>query len=108
VQGWGAWPACSRKLGLTSAHKSGSPSVAADGVKRASRSKVTKKQPARSTPVKRYRSNATYVVRSGDTLSKIADRLNVAGGWQALYARNRHVVGDNPNLIFPGQRLSAG
>ncbi|MBM0238895.1 hypothetical protein JNW88_20305 [Micromonospora sp. ATA32] len=40
------------------------------------------------------------------TLSMIADVKNTAGGWHALYERNRKVVGDSPNLIFPGQRLS--
>jgi hypothetical protein len=30
----------------------------------------------------------------------------VSGGWQALYQKNRQVVGGNANLIFPGQRLS--
>jgi murein DD-endopeptidase MepM/ murein hydrolase activator NlpD len=28
------------------------------------------------------------------------------GAWQQLYAQNRTVVGDDPDLIFPGQRLT--
>jgi nucleoid-associated protein YgaU len=47
------------------------------------------------------------VVRSGDTLGKIAAAQGVDGGWKALYAANRSVV-ENPNLIFPGERLSLG
>jgi LysM repeat protein len=47
-----------------------------------------------------------YVVKAGDTLSKIAGRLGIKGGWQALYNRNKGVVGPNPNLIHPGQRLA--
>jgi nucleoid-associated protein YgaU len=47
-----------------------------------------------------------YVVRAGDTLSAIAKREHVKGGWRSLYKRNRDVVGPNPNLILPGQRLS--
>lgn len=48
---------------------------------------------------------AYYVVRWGDTLYDIARRFLVPGGWPALYAFNRAVVGRNPNLIFPGQVL---
>ncbi|MYW29896.1 M23 family metallopeptidase, partial [Streptomyces sp. SID2119] len=47
-----------------------------------------------------------YTVATGDSLSGIADAQRVRGGWQRLYAANRTVVGDNPDLIFPGQRLS--
>ena len=46
-----------------------------------------------------------YVVRAGDCLSSIAARHRLAGGWQALYALNRSVVGKNPNLILVGQHL---
>ncbi|WP_340560920.1 LysM peptidoglycan-binding domain-containing protein [Streptomyces sp. GSL17-111] len=45
----------------------------------------------------------TYVVRAGDTLADIAQRHGTT--WQELYDRNRSVVGGDPNLIFPGQRL---
>ena len=48
----------------------------------------------------------TYTVRSGDTLSAIASRYGVAGGWSALYSANRSTIGSNPNLIRPGQRLT--
>ena len=47
----------------------------------------------------------TYVVQLGDTLSEVA-AVRGDGNWQALHERNRAVVGDNPNLIFPGQNLS--
>lgn len=47
----------------------------------------------------------TYTVKPGDTLSGIAARLDYPGGWQALYAKNRGVIGDNPNLIRPGEVL---
>ncbi|MGK5643253.1 LysM peptidoglycan-binding domain-containing protein, partial [Streptomyces sp. URMC 126] len=46
-----------------------------------------------------------YTVRPGDNLSSIADRHSVAGGWPALYEANRATVGDDPDLIVPGQRL---
>lgn len=49
-----------------------------------------------------------YVVRSGDTLSGIAAKLGVRGGWPTLYAYdgNRATIGRNPDLIRPGQRLA--
>lgn len=43
------------------------------------------------------------VVRPGDSLWSIGERLEVP--WQRLYASNRAVVGDDPDLIQPGMRL---
>src|SRR5271156_3380643 len=43
-----------------------------------------------------------YVVLNGDTLSGIAARLAVRGGWPTLYAANRQVIGRDPNAIRPG------
>lgn len=48
---------------------------------------------------------ATYTVTPGDTLSGIAREHGVKGGWQALYARNKAVVGGDPDLIRAGDRL---
>lgn len=45
----------------------------------------------------------TYVVVAGDNLSSIAARYHTT--WQAIYAANRAIIGSNPNLIHPGQRL---
>src|SRR5690606_23005678 len=63
-----------------------------------------------STPPKTATTPTTssdkYTVVRGDTLSKIAVAKGVEGGWQALYAENKSVVGSNPNLIFPGQKLT--
>lgn len=44
-----------------------------------------------------------YTVEPGDWLSKIGPRYGVT--WQQLYADNETVIGDNPNLIYPGQVL---
>ena len=49
---------------------------------------------------------ARYVVQPGDTLAGIATALAVRGGWQALYATNRHVIGPNPNIISAGTVLT--
>ncbi|MEU7099952.1 LysM peptidoglycan-binding domain-containing M23 family metallopeptidase [Streptomyces longwoodensis] len=51
---------------------------------------------------------ATYTVRAGDYLSKIAAEQHVSGGWQKLYQDNREAIGDNPSLIHPGLKLSLG
>jgi LysM repeat protein len=48
---------------------------------------------------------ARWVVQAGDTLSGIAARLAVRGGWPALYAANRPVIGPDPGLIRPGMVL---
>ncbi len=95
VQGWGAWPACSAGLGLTEADAYGTPDVSAT--------------PGHSHPHNRVQStpsagDGSYTVRSGDTLSLIAEREGVAGGWRALYAANTDVVAD-PNLIYVGEKL---
>jgi LysM repeat protein len=46
-----------------------------------------------------------YTVEAGDTLSGIAAALAVRGGWPALYAANRRVIGSNPDVIHPGTVL---
>lgn len=47
-----------------------------------------------------------YVVKPGDSLWKIA-KLQLGNGarWQDIYAKNKGVIGPNPNLIYPGQKL---
>ena len=57
-----------------------------------------------------------YIVEPGDSLWRIARSVLTADGstagsaevgvyWRAIYAANRHVIGDDPNLIHPGQEL---
>ena len=49
----------------------------------------------------------SVVVVPGDTLWDIAARrLGAAGSWPAIYALNRDVIGPDPGLITPGQRLT--
>lgn len=46
-----------------------------------------------------------YVVKSGDSLSKIAQREYGDGNaWNAIYEANRDILTD-PNKISPGQKL---
>jgi LysM repeat protein len=47
-----------------------------------------------------------YVVQPGDTLSGIAARFAVRGGWPALYTLNLQALGRNPNAIRPGAVLT--
>jgi len=56
-------------------------------------------------PVKALRPVQGYVVQPGDTLSGIAARLAVRGGWPALYAANRPRIGPDPDVIWPGTVL---
>ena len=114
-QGWGAWPACSAKLGLGEADKSGSaaapapspsPAPAPAGQGHAHRAAPAPDPAPRvhthetaSAPV----GHGSYQVRAGDTLVRIAAKNGIS--WRDLYAGNREVVGSNPALIFPGQSL---
>lgn len=61
---------------------------------------------------------AAYVVVRGDSLWRIAHHVlaertggrpssaEIAAFWPAIYEANRSTIGENPNLIFPGQRLA--
>jgi LysM repeat protein len=49
---------------------------------------------------------ARYTVAAGDTLAGIAAALAVRGGWPALYAANRPLIGPDPNVIRPGTVLT--
>jgi len=113
AQGWGAWPSCSSRLGLSRADAAGSATTSRSTTRKAivRTSRVTKASSTRATRVMRKRATVaavrgTYRVRPGDTLSQIASRAHVAGGWKALYVKNRGVVGSNPNVIRVGQRLA--
>lgn len=48
----------------------------------------------------------TYTVKRGDNLWKIAKRYYGSGSkWPKIYNANKKVIGKNPNLIYPGQKL---
>ena len=93
-QGWGAWPACSRKLGLrgTPAPLHVAPQL------RPSATPTTTLTAAPSGG-----SGDTVRVAPGDTLSRIASAHGVAGGWQALRAANPGLR--NPNVLTVGAFL---
>ncbi|MFF8771975.1 transglycosylase family protein [Kitasatospora sp. NPDC015120] len=49
--------------------------------------------------------SGAWTVLPGDTLEGIADRFGIPGGWPVLYERNRALLGEDPDLIQPGQDL---
>lgn len=91
AQGWGAWPSCSTKMGLRG--------IAAEP---AAKVRASAPAPAAAAPV--AKNGADYTVAAGDTLSRIASRENVPGGWEAIYQRNADVL-SNPNVLRVGQQL---
>jgi len=61
--------------------------------------------PAAPEPEVTNGSGKTYVVVSGDSLSKIAKReYGDASKWPRIYEANKDLIKD-PNLIYPGQEL---
>jgi nucleoid-associated protein YgaU len=117
-QGIGAWPVCGKRAGSTTSYspstsaeksKSSGTSASRSSARKSTKSSTTKSSTTRSSTTKSSTTQSTggnYTVKSGDTLIKVAKAHGVAGGWHTLYQKNRQVVGGNPNLIFPGQRLS--
>ena len=155
IQGWGAWPACSAKLGLygktgaaptyteptttvaaqsqtqqtyTAPAAQAAPAApaaqaapaaveapaAAPAAPAAQAAPAAVEAPAAApaveapaaAPVAAPKAAAgTYTVVPGDSLSLIASKLGVAGGYQAIAAANTDII-YNVDLIFPGQVLN--
>lgn len=156
IQGWGAWPACSAKLGLygktgaaptyteptttvaaqsqtqqtytapaaqaapaapaAQAAPAAAPAApaapaaveapaapaAAPAVEAPAAAAPAAQAPVVATP---KAAAGTYTVVPGDSLSLIAAKLGVAGGYQAIAAANTDII-YNVDLIFPGQVLN--
>ena len=49
-------------------------------------------------------SGETYTLEPGDTLSIVADKLGIEGGWEKLADANLDTIAD-PDLVFAGQVL---
>jgi nucleoid-associated protein YgaU len=89
-QGWNAWPVCGQDAG--------SPGPSAQ-------SHHSHKLLSQHAKVLGHAKWVHYVVKSGDTLAKIAQRHDVKGGWQAVYHANRKTIGENPSVIHAGMKL---
>ncbi|WTJ79424.1 LysM peptidoglycan-binding domain-containing protein [Kitasatospora sp. NBC_01539] len=48
---------------------------------------------------------ARWTVQEGDTLDAVAEAHRIPGGWPALHDLNRDTLGDDPDLLLPGQVL---
>ena len=158
IQGWGAWPACSAKLGLygktgaaptyteptttVAAQSQTQQTYTAPAAQVAPAAPAAQAAPAAveapaaapaapaaqaapaaveapaaapaapaveapaAAPVAAPKAAAgTYTVVPGDSLSLIAAKLGVAGGYQAIAAANTDII-YNVDLIFPGQVLT--
>ena len=156
IQGWGAWPACSAKLGLygktgaaptyteptttvaaqsqtqqtytapaaqaapaapaAQAAPAAAPAApaapAAVEAPAAPAAAPAAEAPAAAAPAAQApvvatpkAAAGTYTVVPGDSLSLIASKLGVAGGYQAIAAANTDII-YNVDLIFPGQVLN--
>lgn len=120
AQGWGAWPSCAAQLGL-SGGATGTTSqavpvqsapVAAAPVQSAPvQSAPVQAAPVQAAPVQAAAplhrapvavSGETYTLQAGDTLSIVAEKLGIAGGWQKLADANLDTIAD-PDLVFAGQ-----
>ncbi|RAX44807.1 transglycosylase [Arthrobacter sp. AQ5-06] len=119
-QGWGAWPSCAAELGLsggggTTAVTPQSAPVQSAPVQAPVESAPVQEQapaapaatdavtaPQHAAPVEL--SGETYTLEHGDTLSTVADKLGVEGGWQSLADANLDTVA-NADLVFSGQVL---
>ncbi|MFE9452557.1 transglycosylase family protein [Streptomyces sp. NPDC006739] len=124
AQGKGAWPVCGTGLsgaaynGAGAAGSSNSGSSNSSASKSATTTRSTEQQAANrsserpaatktvTTPTgkKVKKGDGEYKVVKGDTLSSIAEKHKVAGGWEKLFQLNKDIVQD-ANLIYPGQQL---
>jgi nucleoid-associated protein YgaU len=119
-QGWGAWPACAAKLGLSGGGGAAAAAPQSVPVTQAPVTQVPVTQapvtqaPVAQAPVAQAPlaapqhaaapalSGETYTLEAGDTLSSVAQKLGIQGGWEKLADANLDTIAD-PNLVFAGQ-----
>ncbi|MGQ0837019.1 transglycosylase family protein [Actinokineospora sp.] len=108
-QGIGAWPTCGKKAGAGPV-KASKPAQQKATPKKSTAPKVVAQKaapaPAAATSaLSKSNPNGDYTVIAGDTLSKLAQQLNLPGGWQTLHELNKDYIGD-PDLILVGQTIA--
>jgi LysM repeat protein len=108
MQGPGAWPVCGARAGLSAGGpaaevETGGGAVEAPEPQQEAPQATPQAAPAEEAPAA-VGDGESYTVAAGDTLSGIADAHGTT--WQQLYADNARVVGEDPNLIIPGQELT--
>ncbi|MDQ0684302.1 nucleoid-associated protein YgaU [Streptomyces achromogenes] len=121
-QGKGAWPVCGKGLsgasydGAGASNNSSSGSSDSGSSSRSTEQKSSSRSTDRPAAAKKSKTVTTptgkkvkkgdgeYKVVKGDTLSSIAEKHKVEGGWQKLFQLNKDIVQD-ADLIYPGQQL---
>ena len=114
-QGKGAWPVCGTGLssatysGGSSSSSSGSSNTSSRSTEEQSASRSTDRPAAKKTVTtptgkKVKKGDGEYKVVKGDTLSSIAEKHKVKGGWQKLFKLNKDIITD-ADFIYPGQQL---
>ncbi|MFE0761038.1 LysM peptidoglycan-binding domain-containing protein [Streptomyces smyrnaeus] len=118
MQGPGAW-ACAGAGGLTSGGPAadvnpdgGSDSNTTEPQQQSAPKKAApQQQPAQPKPAQPQQQaprtgHGNYTVEPGDTLGRIAEAHDTT--WQQIYADNKSTIGDDADLILPGQKLQVG
>ncbi|MGC0402795.1 LysM repeat protein [Streptomyces sp. SAI-126] len=116
-QGKGAWPVCGTGLSSatynggssSSSSNSGSSNTSSRSTGEQSASRSTDRPAAKKTVTtptgkKVKKGDGEYKVVKGDTLSSIAEKHKVKGGWQKLFKLNKDIIAD-ADFIYPGQQL---
>jgi LysM repeat protein len=117
-QGIGAWPVCGKKAGSGavakgsntqgSSVKKAAPKAAAPKAVAPKKSTVkaaAAPAPATTAGVSSSNPAGDYVVAPGDTLSKLATKFNVQGGYAQLQKLNAQYIPD-ADLILVGQKIA--
>ncbi|MEW2134900.1 transglycosylase family protein [Streptomyces sp. NPDC005435] len=125
AQGKGAWPVCGTGLSSTpySSAAASTPSTSAttttgtakattDAAARTTAPETASRSASRTAPQtvttptgqKVKKGDGEYKVVKGDTLSTIATKHHVKGGWKKLFDLNKDIV-QKADLIYPGQML---
>ncbi|WP_459721201.1 transglycosylase family protein [Actinophytocola sp. KF-1] len=109
TQGIGAWPVCGARAGASGGGGGAAPQQQQSAPVEQTQQQQQEEAPVQSAPARpilvKSNPKGDYTVVAGDSLSKIATEKKVAGGWQALYQKNKQFIGD-PNLIVPGQKIA--